>query len=250
MPTVVDAAFVFVLIVLASLFEHYVFWPRFRADIAAGDPNARLRGYKRGIIAQWGFTLVAALIWWYYRRSLADWRLTMPAGWQLGLGIALALVVTALATWQVVAVSRLNAERRAAARPKLGKVAFMLPHTNEEHRWFMLLSLTAGICEELLYRGYLVWVLTPWLGVLGAFAGVTVLFGIGHAYQGWKGGIRATLAGAAMGAIVLATGWLVPAMIVHALVDASSGTVGYLLLRDPLGGDVTSSLDVVFPPAG
>jgi hypothetical protein len=35
-----------------------------------------------------------------------------------------------------------------------------------------------------------------------------------------------------MAAIVLSTGSLIPAMIVHALIDIGGGTVGYLLLRD------------------
>ena len=62
---------------------------------------------------------------------------------------------------------------------------------------------------------------------------VVVAFGIGHSYQGRKGAIRATLAGAVMAIIVLSTNSLVPAMIVHALIDAGSGTVGYWILREP-----------------
>ena len=45
----------------------------------------------------------------------------------------------------------------------------------------MPLCFTAGICEELLFRGYLVWVLKAWIG-LGAAAGVImVIFGLAHA---------------------------------------------------------------------
>jgi hypothetical protein len=35
-----------------------------------------------------------------------------------------------------------------------------------------------------------------------------------------------------MAALVLVTGSLIPAMIVHALIDIGSGTLGYWLLRD------------------
>ena len=87
-------------------------------------------------------------------------------------------------------------------------------------------------CEELLYRGYLVWFFAPWLGTVGAMAFVVAIFGVSHAYQGRKGAIRATLAGTVMAAIVLGTGSLIPAMIVHALIDIGGGIVGYLLLRD------------------
>jgi membrane protease YdiL (CAAX protease family) len=49
--------------------------------------------------------------------------------------------------------------------------------------------------------------------------------------------VKATIIGAVMATVVLATGSLVAAMILHALIDAVGGTVGYLLLRnDPSAG--------------
>ena len=89
-----------------------------------------------------------------------------------------------------------------------------------------------GRAGELLYRGYLPWFFAPWLGSVGAMALVVVLFCIGHAYQGRSGTVKATLAGAFMAALVLVTNSLIPAMIVHALIDIGSGTLGYWLLRD------------------
>jgi membrane protease YdiL (CAAX protease family) len=233
MPTLLDFAFLFTLIVLTSIFEYYVFWPRFKAETTAGRPGARVRGYRRTILGQAGFAAAALAIWWHYRRPAAALRLTIPTGWQLWLGIALVLLMIAFVAFQLSSVARLPYERRVAARPKLGNVTFILPHTRAEHRWFLALSLTAGVCEELLYRGYVVWALTPWLGVLGAFVAATVAFAIGHGYQGWKGVVRVMLVGAVMAAMVLATDWLLPAMIVHALVDIGSGTLGYWLLREP-----------------
>jgi membrane protease YdiL (CAAX protease family) len=108
----------------------------------------------------------------------------------------------------------------------------MLPHTRQEELWFLILSTTAGFCEELVYRGYLPWVFAPWLGVPGAMAAVVAIFGLSHAYQGRKGAVRATIAGAVMAVIVMTTGSLIPAMIMHALIDICGGTVGYWLLRD------------------
>ena len=113
----------------------------------------------------------------------------------------------------------------------------MLPRTRQDETWFLILSATAGFCEEFLYRGYLAWFFAPWLGGIGAMIAVVAIFGISHAYQGWKGAVKATIAGAVMAAIVLATGSLIPAMIVHALIDAGGGTVGYWLLRDEGSAD-------------
>lgn len=236
MPGGVDAVFVFVFVVVASLFEYYVFWPRFRAETAAGMEDARPRAYRRAILWQWIFAGTAFAIWAWYHRSAAQLRFIPPTGWRLALGAALVGAMVAFVVLQLRSVARLSPERRIAVRPKLASVEFLLPHTRAEYWWFVSLSITAGFCEELLYRGYLAWFLGPWLGDVGAMVVVVALFGIGHAYQGRKGATRATLAGAVMAAIVLATGSLIPAMIIHAMVDASSGTLGYWLLR-PVSDD-------------
>jgi len=231
MPSLTDVVFVFAFVVV-SVLEYVYFWPRFRADVAAGKPSARVSAYRGGVLAEWTFAIAAIAIWISFARPWGAMRLALPHGWRLGIGLLFVLAAVGFVILQLWSVARLPVERRVAARPKLGTVGFMLPHTAREQRWFLALSVTAGFCEELLFRGYLPWFFAPWLGSLGAMALVVVLFGIGHAYQGRSGTIRATLAGAFMAALVLVTDSLIPAMIVHALIDIGSGTLGYWLLRD------------------
>lgn len=241
MPVAGDFLFAFVLVVVASLFEYLYFWPRFRGAVAARHPGARRRGYQRAIVGQSLFALTALTIWISQARPWAALRLTLPHGWRLGLGMLVVLAAVGLLALQLWSVARLSPARRVAARPKLGQLAFLLPHTAQEERWFVALAVTAGWCEELLYRGYLPWFFAPWLGEVGAMVLVVAMFGIGHAYQGRKGAIKATLAGAVMAAIVLATGSLIPAMIVHALVDIGGGTLGYWLLREQDAGSLSTA---------
>lgn len=68
---------------------------------------------------------------------------------------------------QAHSVRRVGAERRAAVRQRRAAVSFILPHTAREHRWFKATAVTAGVWEELLYRGFAVWTLTPWLTLWG-----------------------------------------------------------------------------------
>jgi len=232
MASLTDVVFVFALVVVASVFEYAYFWPRVRADIAAGRPSARVSAYRRGVFGEWAFTIAALAIWTAFARPWSAMRLGLPHGWRLGVSVVFVLAAVGLVVLQLWSVARLPVERRIAARPKLANVGFILPHTLREHRWFLALSTTAGFCEELLYRGYLPWFFAPWLGSVGAMALVVVLFGVGHAYQGRSGAVRATLAGAFMAALVLVTDSLIPAMIVHALIDIGSGTLGYWLLRE------------------
>jgi membrane protease YdiL (CAAX protease family) len=104
----------------------------------------------------------------------------------------------------------------------------LLPVTARERVAFVGVSLTAGFCEELVFRGFLI-------ATLGAATGSTPLaillssgvFGLLHAYQRPSGAVRAAALGALLAAPLIATGSIVPAMIAHATLDL----IGGLLLR-------------------
>ena len=236
MPTRFDLGVV-VLVVVASILEHLFFWPRFHADVAAERPGVRPWAYRCIMIAEGALTLMAIAIWNQQGRPWRVMGFSIPNGWRSGVAIAFVVAAFALLVIQIRSVLRLSVARRIAARPQLGSTVTMLPRTRAEETWFFLLSLTAGFCEELLYRGYLVWFFAPFIGYTAAMALMVVFFGIGHGYQGREGAIRATLFGAVMAALVMLSGSIIPAMIVHALVDIGSGAVGYLLLRDQAGTD-------------
>jgi uncharacterized protein len=81
-----------------------------------------------------------------------------------------------------------------------------------------LISLLAGLGEELFFRGLLQEALTGWLGPWPALTAVALLFGLLHpitpAYF-----VLASLAGAYLGAAYLATDNLLVPVIAHALYD-------------------------------
>ncbi len=110
----------------------------------------------------------------------------------------------------------------------------MIPQTPEERRLFVGVSLTAGLGEELLYRGYLLplaWELLPgiWFpAVLSA-----VLFGAVHAYQGWFGVIRTVLIALLFSLSMILAGTLWPAIIAHILIDLLAGLVFARALTAP-----------------
>ena len=86
----------------------------------------------------------------------------------------------------------------------------------------MGLAVTAGVTEELLYRSfglsYLFWL---WPGITSeeAVLVTAVAFGFAHLYQGWKNVLLTTLLGGMFGLLTIDTGSIVPAMIVHTLID-------------------------------
>ena len=229
MPGTTDLLFACLFAVVWPLWNHFVDWPRHLRAVAAGDPTARTRIYRRTVAEQWALTAVAVALALIHARSFATLGLTVPTGWRLVLGVAVPVAYLLLAMAQLRSFSK--PEALAKVRDGVAPLKALLPHTAAEWSEFRPLAVTAGICEELLFRGYLVWVLTPMLGLLGA-AGLSVaIFGVAHGYQGVQFAARAFLAGVVMGALALATGSVLPGMLLHALVDLVGGYAGYLVMR-------------------
>lgn len=116
------------------------------------------------------------------------------------------------------------------------------PRTPREFAFFYLLSTTAGIAEEITYRGVLFTLLAAilrswWISALIA-AGV---FGIVHLFQGWKSAGIAALMGLLEHIVVGLTGTLWVAVVAHAFHDAIVGTViGLRARREETGTALTT----------
>ena len=147
----------------------------------------------------------------------------------LGLGVAAYMVVSLLPLIQSLRGRRLRRAYAAAYRRAFADIAGMLPNTAIERLGWVLLSLTAGLCEELLFRGFMIRFLNGLglgLPLAAALVASSLIFGLAHAYQGPKGVIGATVGGLVFGLLFLLSGSLIPGMILHALVDLQ---VAYVL---------------------
>jgi uncharacterized protein len=96
----------------------------------------------------------------------------------------------------------------------------LFPSTGAEKLAVVPLALTAGFCEEFLYRGWLLNVTgyalkSVWAGLLIS----SILFGLAHLYQGRKGMLGTGIGGLVFGLIYVAGGSLVPAQVLHAALD-------------------------------
>lgn len=102
----------------------------------------------------------------------------------------------------------------------LGKVDSLLPRTVGEARWTGLLSLGAGVGEELLFRALIPLGLAA-LGVpiVWGFLISCVIFAACHTYQGWAGVLATGVLGLVLAAAYATTYSLVTAIILHILID-------------------------------
>ncbi len=109
----------------------------------------------------------------------------------------------------------------------------LIPQTVGEKVAFVGVSVTAGICEELIFRGFLLAVLQVATGSLPL---ATILsagaFGIAHAHQDATGALRATLLALVLSVPAIMTGSLYPGIAAHALADLAGGLwLGKWLVR-------------------
>ncbi|MEQ1856959.1 MAG: type II CAAX endopeptidase family protein [Longimicrobiales bacterium] len=184
--------------------------------LVADVPVARLPAYWGSIAALW---MIGSSSWLVGSRSggaasvgLVGLSPVGLLGWAAALTIACLLVVLVfrqLAIWAGAVESPLLRD--------------LLPRTAKERRVFALLSLAAGVGEELAYRGYAILVLAPLVGTWGAVVLTSVVFGVLHAYQGLLGMVRTALMGGVLAWGFLASGSLWPAIIAHVALDLLAG---------------------------
>jgi membrane protease YdiL (CAAX protease family) len=194
------------------------------ARAVARDPEARLRRYRRTAVLEWLLLALALLL------VAAAPGLSLA---QLGVrpprlaGDARPFTVLGLfglaATAGVFAVVRQRLHRHPAPAPVAPEaVLALLPRTFRERRSFAGVALTAGICEETLYRGLLIAVCTAlWasLGPAGAVAASALAFGLAHLYQGPWGMLGTGVLGGCLAVLYVGSGSLLLPVCYHALLD-------------------------------
>ena len=231
MTTLLDLLYVLLFAVAFPLWDYFIFWPAFHRQSKADPARARMRLCRLTIGSAWPMVAVGAALWVANNRSWTSFGFSVPEGWRFWVSIALFLLLAAYQAYAVATLA-LSSNARDGMRQQIGKLTAILPHTRTELNWFGGMSLTAGFCEEFLYRGYFVWVFSPWLGWWGAAALSLPFFAVTHVYQGWNGVLRTGIVGALFTLVVAILGSLWPAIALHALIDLGSGMMAWLVLRE------------------
>lgn len=195
-------------------------WPKLKTELAAGDRTALLREYRLTIGGQ--LVLVALALAAAPIAGLT----VFAADPKLGLGDRLPVGEMPPMLWGVLGAGVVGGllgivlGRRGGRQSMAGDIAAMIPTHRIERQWFVAVCLTVGVCEEVLYRGFM----AAWLSDLGLNSTAvlilgSVFFGLAHLYQGWAGVAATTLMGAWFHVLYVASGALWIPMIAHALLD-------------------------------
>lgn len=181
---------------------------------AGMDPVSQI--YLPTIAIEW---LIFAVVFLVLRKgkenlSAVGFSGLTPANLGIGLGFLLVANVILLGLAQVLGFFHLTVPE---------EIAFILPRTNTERLFWVILSVTAGICEETGFRGYVLtklnlftnnWYLTVALSSL--------CFGLGHFYQGIGGVILTGTYGLLFCLLFIWRKSLVPGIIAHSLQDLTA----------------------------
>ena len=180
-------------------------------------------------VSLWSMLLLMSVVTIRHHISMAD----------LGLHLqqpVRTITITATLFLVLAVMSLLDFRKHKGMSPedltkRLADLRHFFPSGFSEIVTFSVMAISAGICEELLYWGWLLHLIgastgSIWIGLLLS----SVAFGLGHAYQGPQGILSTGFVGLLLGLIFLWVGSLIPVQILHAFINLSSGLMcAYLL---------------------
>jgi membrane protease YdiL (CAAX protease family) len=183
----------------------------------------RLRVYFSAMAAEWG---AIYYIWHVARSRGSSLRVLIGGTWSfrsiavdvlIGAGFWIVVRLVLLGVHSLLHDTATNATNQ------------LLPRTMIESIVWIGVSITAGICEELMFRGFLQRQILMLTGsAILSIAAQAVVFGATHAYQGWRSVVTITVYGLMAGALAHWRRNLRPGIVAHAWQDVAGG-----LLRLP-----------------
>lgn len=215
------------LLIVAFLVVLSVAGNRWLSPLLKGIPHGRELSYSVTLAIEW-FTVF--LVWLGVRlRSVRVSELiggSWPSAMTILRDVGIALLFLLVSNIVLGIISHLLKNTPSEA------VRQMVPRGSSQIVFWILLSLSAGICEEITFRGYFQKQFTALTGnVAIAILLQAAIFGGAHGYQGWKSMIVIAVYGCLFG---LLTNWvrnLRPGIMAHFLQDSVSGVLAGRFLK-------------------
>jgi membrane protease YdiL (CAAX protease family) len=193
----------------------------------------RIALYASTIAFQWVAVAVVAWRAWEHGYRAAELGLTIHNTTRLSSAAIVGGATIAALQWlNLRRMGRIPVRNRGIMQAIAERI---LPQSTVELLPFLALAVTAGVCEEFLYRGFAMAVLARlgspgWLAILIS----SILFGLAHLYQGRGGFVSTMVIGGALGSGRIAYDSLVPVIFWHTAVDVVAGLAArrYLIEKE------------------
>ncbi len=218
--------------ILVEPFLRTNFYRMLKKQLSA-NPGARILFYRTQVVWEWSWVVVLVVILIPINNPLQWIGLTLPSqfGWIILAALLLGIFLSTI-------LLRRNPGALSAMQRSLEASSPLLPATSQERPWYAATAVTAGICEELLYRGFLIRFLSitfPGIDFLIICILSGIIYGLSRAYQGMRGILQTAIMGFSLaiifflsgnlisaiggGQLIGITGSIIPAMVFHALAD-------------------------------
>jgi membrane protease YdiL (CAAX protease family) len=174
----------------------------------------------QGLVA--GFTL-----WRSFAHGLGAQQLGLTSGIVFRTAVGTAALCVLLASNQWFSLKELSPPA-CLDSPSVQLRWKLMPHTQTEKLLFIGVVLTASLCEEFIYRGFVQFIFSR-PGAFGAIAGILIsslMFAAAHTYQGKRGAIASFVAGMLFAGARAWTGSLLPGVAAHFLTNVMAGLMG------------------------
>lgn len=224
---------VIIFIVLYEPIVGYFDFQKFKIDVKTKD-KARINYYIHSMIGLWIPTIFILLLVAFTDLTFTNIGLTMPMINTEEFGPIITYATFGVALLYLLGIlyyligyrysSKIRNKFLQAKEKEWNKVEFseILPATKKEKVLWSYVSITAGVTEEIIYRGFLIFALgflfnfPIWINIMSA----SLLFGLAHTYQGFLTGVvRTTIFGMLFSILYIGLGSILPLIVFHFLID-------------------------------
>lgn len=196
--------------------------------------EARLKYYKNIMLGLWIPTLFIIFVILFSELTFEDVGITLPTINSYILGPIITYTTLAIAAFYFIVLIfyivsyYLNESFRKkfieSKKKQLNEISFgsLIPVTKKEKKAWTYVSITAGVTEEIIYRGFLIFAIAylfPSLSIWLVMLAASVLFGLAHTYQGKGDVVRTTIIGYIFSILYIGLGSILPIIVLHFLID-------------------------------
>jgi len=192
-----------------------------------------------------GLLVILCYAWLHAARSPTSLGLDIPLSERGMIGLAIAgALFAALAIVEIITGRKRRASGDERAMKKWANND-LLPRTRRELALFLCFALLAGCGWELLYRGFLIWLLLPCVGTIGTVCIAALAYGTAHGYKNRVQFLGSIVSAFAFTIAFVLTGSLWWLMLIHTAAGVAGGFGSYKLASKGDGNMSLSNTEVV-----
>jgi len=224
----------------------YAAWQKTKSQsVQFFTSEQKKRIYVSGSFSLMMLALPVFLFWIVFKRPFFDLGFTAPINWQNWWWLVAIFIIIYSSDVVITSSSRKNF---AKTIDEWKKRTPFLPTKNKELPEYFLLCISAGVFEEIIYRGFLItycqylFIASAWQTELSILLPAFV-FSVAHFYQGAKAVLKIFILAIFFGYIYVYSGSLAIVMLLHFLVDAVGGLLTIKYMKDNASPDGNENPD-------